>query len=74
MNDRQPLPSGYIDEPQLLAAMRYMLERTLDLPFGSLTIIRAETLHSVLTEAAAIARAAKQAAEPAQEGSQISMF
>ena len=74
MNERQPLPPGYMDEPKLLAAMRYMLERSLDLPFGSLTIIRAEDLCSVLTQAAAIARAAKQAAGEDPEGSQISMF
>ena len=73
-NDRKPVPPRYADEAQLLAAMRYLLERTLDLPFGSLTIIRAETLQSVLDQAADIARAAKQNAGEGSEGSQISLF
>ena len=73
-NDRQPASPGYADEAQLMAAMRYLLERTLDLPFGSLTIIRVETLRAVLRDAASIARAARQAAGENAEGSQISMF
>ena len=73
-NDRKPVPPRYADEAQLLAAMRYLLERTLDLPFGSLTIIRAETLQAVLSQAADIARAAKQNAGEGSEGSQISLF
>ena len=51
-----PIP----DEAQLLAGMRYLLERTLDLPFGSLTIIRAEDLRGTLTAAADIARRNRQ--------------
>ena len=74
-DDRQPLPPLYADEAQLLGAMRYLLERTLDLPYGSLTIIRAETLRETLTEAAAIARKARQAVSGADsEGDQLSLF
>ena len=72
--DRHPAPPMYADEAQLLGAMRYLLERTLDLPFGSLTIIRAETLRAVLLEAADIAKAAHQAAGAAPDGDQISLF
>ena len=73
-SERLPQPPGYIDETQLITAMRYLLERTLDLPFGSLTIIRAEVLRAVLLEAADIARAAKQAAGAEPEGSQMTLF
>ena len=72
--DRLPAPPVYTDEMQLLDAMRYLLERTLDIPYGSLTIIRAETLRGVLTEAAAIARAARKAVVPAMQGDQLSLF
>ena len=72
--DRLPAPPVYTDEVQLLDAMRYLLERTLDIPYGSLTIIRAETLRGVLTEAAAIARAARKAVVPAMQGDQLSLF
>ena len=74
IEERSPRPPRYIDEGQLTAAMRYLLERTLDLPFGSLTIIRAEALSAVLKEAAEIARTAKQAAGEEDEGSQLSLF
>ncbi len=47
------------DEAALLNAMRYLLERSLDLPFGSLNIIRAEVLRQTLSDAAAIARQAR---------------
>ena len=74
IEERSPRPPRYIDEGQLTAAMRYLLERTLDLPFGSLTIIRAETLSAVLKEAAEIARTARQAAGEEAGGSQLSLF
>ena len=74
VNERQPAPPDYADEADLLNAMRYLLERTLDLPFGSLTIIRAETLRDVLKEAALIAQSAKRAAGSDDRGSQISLF
>ncbi len=70
---RKPVSPEYADEAQLMQAMRYVLERTLDLPFGSLTIVRAEILRGVLTEAADIARAARQAENGAEEH-QLSMF
>ncbi len=73
-NERRPVTPEYADEAQLLAAMRYLLERTLDLPFGSLTIIRAEVLRGVLQEAAAIAKTARQNAGEGAEGSQLSLF
>ena len=73
-NERRPVTPEYADEAQLLAAMRYLLERTLDLPFGSLTIIRAEVLRGVLQEAAAIAKTARQNAGDGAEGSQLSLF
>ena len=71
--DRQPVPPAYADEPELLNAMRYLLERTLDLPFGSLTIIRAEALHEVLRAAADIAKAARPTDDTA-DGDQLSLF
>ena len=73
-NERHPAPPDYADEAQLLSAMRYLLERTLDLPFGSLTIIRAETLREVLKDAASIAQTAKRAAGADSGGSQLSLF
>ena len=73
-NERHPAPPDYADEAQLLSAMRYLLERTLDLPFGSLTIIRAETLRDVLKDAASIAQTAKRAAGADSGGSQLSLF
>ena len=73
-NERHPAPLDYADEAQLLSAMRYLLERTLDLPFGSLTIIRAETLREVLKDAASIAQTAKRAAGADSGGSQLSLF
>lgn len=57
------------DEAQLMAGMRYLLERSLDLPFGSLTIIRAEQLQATLTEAADIARRNRQQKPPASQPS-----
>ena len=74
VNDRQPVSPAFADEAELLAAMRYLLERTLDLPFGSLTIIPADTLRRVLTEAASIAKTARQNAGETDEGSQLSLF
>jgi len=68
-----PLPPAYNDETDALRAARYLLERTLDLPFGSIVIIRAEVLNRTLRAAADTARVAMTSLRPV-DARQISMF